>query len=176
VVVLPLVASVVLAVLFATSAWHKLDQHRVFTAIVADYQILPAALVVPCAFALALAELVVAGLWATQMALPFASIASVALFALYCFAVGINLVRGRTHISCGCGIGSEQPISIAIIVRNALLAALALCTLVVGSAGSPGWLDYAVAIMASAAIGVALAASSALMTNAMHISSWADRD
>ena len=54
-----------------------------------------------------------------------ALIAVAALLAIYAGAIAINLARGRRQIDCGCG-GDAHPLSWALVVRNAVLAAMAL--------------------------------------------------
>ena len=174
--VVVLIASVVLALLFAQAAWHKVVQFQQFQAILADYRVLPAWVVKPAAFLLPLVEAMVAIMWATQSMLQVAAILSMSLLLMYCVAVGVNLYRGRAHISCGCGLGSEQPLSVGIVVRNVLLAVLALAGLVVEPTGVLVWFDYAVIILASLAIGAALAASSVLMSNAARTAGWVKSD
>lgn len=49
-----------------------------------------------------------------------------ALFTLFTFAIVTNLLRGRHHITCGCGLnGSEERLSWAVAGRAALLAVVA---------------------------------------------------
>lgn len=162
-----LVASVVLAVLFAQAAWHKLSRLQEFQGIVADYRILPTPFVKLAAVLLPFIELALALLWASQTWLPLAALVSAGLLWLYCGAIGVNLYRGRGHISCGCGLGSEQPLSVGIIARNLLLSALAAFGLGEMPTNGLVWFDYVVVALAALAIGAAMVTSSTLMANSM---------
>jgi hypothetical protein len=51
--------------------------------------------------------------------------AAIALLATFIVAVGVNLVRGRTHIACACFGRSSQRLSWRLPVRNGVLAMLA---------------------------------------------------
>ena len=45
-------------------------------------------------------------------------------------AIGVNLARGRRHIDCGCaGPHARRPIGPGLVVRNTVLAAVALAAL-----------------------------------------------
>nr|WP_306296460.1 MauE/DoxX family redox-associated membrane protein [Acidomonas methanolica] len=51
---------------------------------------------------------------------------SAALFTLFTLAVVTNLLRGRRHIKCGCGLnGAEERLSWAVAARAAMLAVIA---------------------------------------------------
>ena len=127
-----------LALLFAVAAWHKLRDLRAFQATLANYRLLPTAVIAPAALALAACELGVAALLlaplpepvARHAALaslsslaPLAPLAALGLLALYSGALAVNLARGRRDLDCGClGPAQRQPISPGLLVRNALVA------------------------------------------------------
>lgn len=110
-----------LALLFATAAVHKLRDPRDFRTTLADYEILPPAFVGLGVGALVAAESVVA-MMLLLIGGATAGLASLALLALYSFAIGLNLLRGRRQIDCGClGPAFRQPLSAGLILRNAIL-------------------------------------------------------
>jgi 1,4-dihydroxy-2-naphthoate octaprenyltransferase len=77
--------------------------------------------------------------------------------------MAINLGRGRRDIDCGCfATVLRQRLSWPLVLRNLLLAALAL--LVVSGLGvrSLGWLDFVTIGCASAALVLVYAAASRL--------------
>jgi hypothetical protein len=160
-----LVARVGLVLLFGSAAFHKLRDRAQFTGVLAAYRVLPAALVAVVAVAVAVTELLVAAALARGSA--FGPAGAVGLLAVYSFAIGINLVRGRRAIDCGCGaLGARQPISEWLLVRNALLAAAAIVLVPAPVAARPlSWVDLvsvagAVAVTAllwTAAHGLAVA-------------------
>jgi hypothetical protein len=56
-------------------------------------------------------------------AAPWAGLAACGLLLLYGLAIGINLLRGRSEIDCGClGPAGRQSLSSWLLARNSLLA------------------------------------------------------
>ena len=122
-----------LAVLFATAAWHKASDSRRFTATLDAYRLLPSWLGEAVARALPVAEVAVT----VSLLLPlyrWAALGAVALLVLYSVAIAINLARGRREIDCGCfGPAAGVPLSGALVARNVLLiGAATLVSLPVG--------------------------------------------
>lgn len=116
-----------LAWVFWPAAWHKWRDPAGFEAALRAYRVLPTrwlplGRVLPGLEALAGALLV--GGWVVDgLRAPGALIAA-SLLALYAAAMSINLVRGRV-LDCGCG-GAPQPLSWGLVVRNGVLAAMAI--------------------------------------------------
>lgn len=112
------------ALLFASAALQKARAFRYFAEVFRAYRLLPPSLPAAAAAAVPLLELAVAAallLPATRIA---AAVAGAALLLLYALAIGVNLLRGRRELSCGCGGPDERrPIAAWMIVRNGLLAA-----------------------------------------------------
>ncbi len=106
--------------LFASSALHKLRTFTRFTGFVAGYRLIPAPLVRPASAAMVTLE--VAAVPALFLPSSPAAGLPAALLLLYAGAMGVNLLRGRSNIDCGCG-GAPMPLSPALVVRNLLLAA-----------------------------------------------------
>lgn len=128
------------------AAWHKVADFGTFTGYVADYQLLPEALVEPAAKALAAIEFLAVVLLVYPATVRAGAPLAVALFGLYGLAMAVNIGRGRTRIECGCG-GPAQRLSPALLVRNVLLAAIAVLPAVF--AASPlGLAEAAVAVTA----------------------------
>jgi uncharacterized membrane protein YphA (DoxX/SURF4 family) len=116
-----------LATLFAAAALHKIRTPADFLETFSDYEILPALLTIPSVVLLVAAEALVAlGLLIEPIRI-YAALGGVALLVLYSLAIGVNLLRGRHEIDCGClGPAKDQPLSYALILRNGSLAAAAL--------------------------------------------------
>lgn len=110
-----------LALLFATAAWHKLADRNRFAATLRAYQLVPRRLVEPLAVAIPTFELGVAG----ALLFPVhgaAAVAAAALLSVYTLAIAVNLVRGRRQIDCGCfGPASRVPLRRPLLLRNGLL-------------------------------------------------------
>ena len=141
-------AAVACALLFIVAGIDKLRHRALLPGVIANYRLLPAALVAPAAAALPVAELAVAaGL--LMGVTPWAPLAAIALLLLFAAAMAINIQRGRRHIDCGCGhAGLRQQLGWGQVVRNLLLAfALVPGLLPVDGAGLSA-ADMAVAIAA----------------------------
>jgi hypothetical protein len=156
----PLVAAVLrasLSILFAAAAWHKLRDVAAFRAALRGYQLMPEALVSPAATAVVLAENSVAGaLWLPASA-ELAGALAASLLAAYSLAIGLNLARGRRRIDCGClGPASDQPLSAALLVRNAVLWLGSLALLLPTSSRAFHWGVDAPALFGGVATGVLL--------------------
>jgi len=175
----PLIArllSVTLGLLLAAATAHKVISFDRFTSVVRDYRLVPAILVRPAAgFVVAVEALLAIG-WLARIATPQVALLTATMFAVYGAAIAINLLRGRVHISCGCGLGSaaqgEQLLSWTLVLRNGLLASLALLP------GLPAaernlhtldWVTLAAAVLASALLYLA---ATQLARNGWAIRSW----
>jgi hypothetical protein len=114
-----------LALVMLAAAWHKLSEPEVFAASVSAYELLPRWLVVPVARLLPWAEAGLAVGVLLPITRPAALIGLIALLLAYAAAIGVNLLRGRRDIDCGCG-GASQPLSWGLVARNLILCAAAL--------------------------------------------------
>jgi hypothetical protein len=105
-------------------AWSKWREHEIFAAAMQDYQLIPDVAVPAASRSLIISEATTGLALCWPQSHPWALIAATALLAVVTTAVVLNLLRGRTAISCGCGVGGEQQISWALVVRNGLFMAL----------------------------------------------------
>lgn len=156
-----------LALLFASSAWHKLRDLDAFREALHAYRLVPEPLLRPAVLALIGAELATSGALALSV---FGGIPAALLLSLYTFAIAANLARGRTEIDCGCfGPASRQPLSLALVVRNFGLIALALACVLPEGARALVWLD-GLTIAAFVGLGVLLhGAVNTLLANAPRL-------
>lgn len=164
---LQLTARLGLSLLFGSAAAHKLRDVARFHAAVDGYALLPPLWSVPFGAGLVAAELGVAvGLCLPRVA-PGAALIGTALLLMYAGAIGVNLVRGRRDIDCGCaGPARRQPLSAALVVRNALLAAAAVAT-VLPSGGRPwAWVDAVTVVAGVGAVALLYIATDGLLANA----------
>lgn len=124
---LQLIGRAALSLLFGAAAVHKLRDARAFREALEAYDLLPRVWTVPGGAVLIAAEVgVAAALWLPRVA-PAAALAGAALLVLYGGAIGVNLLRGRRDLDCGCGgPAGRQPISGALVVRNGVFAAVAV--------------------------------------------------
>jgi hypothetical protein len=158
--------ALVTALVLVAAALQKLRDWPSFRAVVADYRLLPDALVVPGALAVAAAELLAGVALAVEpLRVPGAWLGS-AVIGASTAAVAVNMLRGRTHIDCGCGgIEGRQPLSWALVVRNLVLVAGLVAGTAVTAPLPAGALAYSTLAAATLA-GLALyAAASQLIAN-----------
>ncbi|MCD8521801.1 MAG: hypothetical protein LRY66_17995 [Saccharospirillaceae bacterium] len=131
---------------FLRAALHKALDFLEFQGFVADYDLLPEALVKPVAAALLALE----GALVLMLLFSASRAAGLVLAALllggYAIAMGINIRRGHTRIECGCG-GTPQRLGKTLLLRNALLMVFALLPLL----GLPEALQSAEVVVAIAA-------------------------
>lgn len=141
------IAAGVLALVMARGLWHKLSDHAMFRATLADYGVVPERLVPVTAAGLAAAEALIALsllIPATRMG---AAIAAALLLALYAWAIALNLRRGHVTIDCGCG-GPGHGLSWMLVWRNLGLMAVALVAALAPEARALGLADAATLVAA----------------------------
>jgi hypothetical protein len=168
--------SVGFGLLFLLGAVHKLTGIAEFRAILGDYRIMPAGLVAPAAVGVGVIEAGLGTGWLFAADKSAVAIATASLLLAYAAGIAVNLLRGRTHISCGCSFGraagGDDLLSWGLVARNlVLVTGAALATLPV-SARAFGGLDYFTLATALAAAVLLFAASNQLIRNRAAISAW----
>ena len=168
--------SLALGLLLLGAAWHKLASARQFAAVVEDYRLLPRPLAPLVARTFPVLEILLGLGWISGFAISMVAPATAVMFGVYTAAIAINLLRGRVHISCGCGLGSaateNQPLSWALVLRNLLLIAISLLPLSPVVDRSLGLLDRMTLTSVLLAAGVIYLAASQLLQNQAGIRSW----
>ena len=131
----------------------KLRALDAFVGVVHNYRLVPEPLERPIAYALPVVELAIAvGVLLPAVRAP-AALAAAILLVLFAGAMAINLMRGRRDIDCGCfATVLRQRLSWPLVLRNLLLAALALLVVPGLGARSLGWLDLVTVGCASTAL------------------------
>ena len=113
--------------LMAAAGIGKLLDMPGFYPIVASYQLLPALLVAPAAWALTLSELALAAWLAWGRHLRWAAAALVAMHLFYLLGLLQALLRGLTLKNCGCfGVYLARPLSWYSPLEDLALLLLAL--------------------------------------------------
>jgi hypothetical protein len=117
-----------MALVFATTAIGKMRNWRTFEGVVANYRMLPEVLVRPFAYGLPLLELLVAVGLVTLRA-PYPECVTAALLGLFAAAMGVNILRGRQSIDCGCFSSTlKQTLRWSLVARNlVMIVLLAAC-------------------------------------------------
>src|SRR5207245_2654437 len=88
---------------------------------VADYAVVPAALLSPVAYVLPYFELVIVPGMLIPTLRHASAVAALVLLVLFTLALGVNLLRGRGDLDCGCHLGGiPAPVSRALLARNVL--------------------------------------------------------
>jgi hypothetical protein len=144
------------ALVFLTAAWGKVRNFPAFRGVTANYRLLPDRLVAPFAFLLPPAEALAGISLPVAPASPWPEAAAAALLGLFALAMGINLLRGRRHIDCGCfQSASKQTLSWMLVARNGVLI-LALGAAARAPAGLPSRWGAAEGLLAGAVLLVLL--------------------
>ena len=139
-----------LGLLFATAASHKLRDPLAFRDTLERYELLPTALVGPVGVTLMASELFIAF---TVLFVRASCIAAAVVLAAYTLAIGINLVRGRTDLGCGCmGPAASAPISGWLVARNLVLLAVAVVASLPHGARTLLWFDGITLVGATATL------------------------
>ena len=158
---------------------HKLSEFGRFRAVLADYRVMPAFIVPLVAAVLPIVEvgLGLAWLFADNIAAP--AVATMALLVLYSTGIAANLLRGRVHISCGCGFGkatgADDALSWGLVMRNLVLLAAAGAATLPATQRTTGLLDYVTLVTALLAAILLFAAGNQLIRNGAAIRSWRSR-
>jgi len=183
------VISLGFALLFVTAALHKFGDKPEFLRILEAYQILPRRMLpvigkfVPMLeISLGIAWLAV-GLFSLQVELV--SIISTMLLTAYTLAIGINLMRGRRYIDCGCGFSSLagfggkalssagiQQLSRGLLWRNGLLIVTSLLAAIPPAERELVLVDRLSLVAALVAVILLYGAFNQLLANNNAIGAW----
>jgi len=127
------------SLVFLGAAYGKLRHWAAFQGVVANYRLLPQAMVAPAACLIAPAELLLGTALLSSLGFPWAELGAAVLLLLFALAMGINLRRGRRHIDCGCFQSAlKQTLSWTLVMRNVVLASLLGVASLPGAASLPG--------------------------------------
>jgi hypothetical protein len=128
---LAITGRICLALIFLLAAAQKMRHWRLLPGVVANYRLVPGWAVGAVAALLPPFEMLLAITLLLAPLQPWSSLAGIATLALFAGAMAINVMRGRTHIDCGCGREFlAQNLGWSLVARNLVLAALLLPSLV----------------------------------------------
>lgn len=113
--------------LFLVAGVAKLRAHDAFLSTLASYRLLPEGLYESTAWALAITETGVALLLFSGVGAFVGSLVAAALLVVFACAMAVNVLRGRTDLSCGCtpGVAGDK-LSWGVVLRTVLCAVCAL--------------------------------------------------
>lgn len=162
-----------LAVLWLFGVVHKVAGFREFCATVREYRVFPKWFAVPSATIVIGLEIALSVALLTSAGRSLGFGGSAGLLTLYAAAIGVNLMRGRRYIDCGCmGPGYRQPLSEWLLARNLALATAALVGMFPVESRALVWVD-AVSVGATVgALAVLYAAVNRLIANARELKSF----
>lgn len=162
---LVLAAGFFCAGLLLGAGWHKLRAPEAFRRALAGYELLPAFCLPVAARLLPLLEIALGAALLLPATRPAAAALACALFLLYALAMGVNLLRGRRGMDCGCSFGARAAGLSAFMPLRNLLFALAAALAAAPPVRAPQLADYTGAVCAAAAFWlIALAAETAQST------------
>ncbi len=155
--------------LFAFSVSHKIRSPQHFSAVLADYRVLPDSLVPIASWLVIAAELAVVALVLAGQAAAAMMLAGM-LMAGYSAGIALNLLRGRRDIDCGCaGPAASQTLSGWLLLRNVLLLAVIAVALLPDQARALGWLDWLTVTLGLAAASALYGAANTLIANHLRL-------
>lgn len=168
--IITLAANFSVGLLFLFACFSKATNFAVFKATLEEYKLVPQQLVGFAAILVVGIELLIGfGAFAPQAA-HWSMFAAAALLLGYGAAIGINLIRGRRDIDCGCtGPATRQLISGWLLVRNVALALVALLGTVTSSVRELQIQDWALIGLSLVAFMSLYAAINQLMANAPRL-------
>jgi hypothetical protein len=126
---------------FIQAAVGKVRHWPILEGVISNYRILPDALARPAAALLPPIEF---GLGAALMLWAGAPVlgAAAGMLAIFAAAMGVNLLRGRSEIDCGCFQSDlRQQLSWPLVARNLVLAGLLVLPALTGGERLGAWLQ-----------------------------------
>ena len=126
-------------------AIEKLREPELFRDAVENYRLIPSGAVSAVTRTLPLLEALAGALLLPTATRGLGAMLALALLLIFTAAITINLLRGRDRIDCGCGANQYTPLSVGLVLRNALLMLLALTAAAPWVMRSTVWLDFVAA-------------------------------
>jgi hypothetical protein len=170
------IISISFGLMFLLASVHKLTGFSRFRAVLADYRVMPGMLVPVAAAVLPVLEIVLGLGWLFLADVRIVASATAGLLVLYTSAIAFNLLRGRVHISCGCGFGKatrgDDVLSRGLVLRNAGLLIAAVTATLPQTSRSVGALDYLTMVAALLSIVLLFTAGNQLIRNSAAIKAW----
>lgn len=175
------ILAICFTVLFIVAGIHKASNKAQFRANLTAYQILPASLIPLLATIIPLFEIFLGLAWVGNILPGIIPLLTAALLTIYTMAIGINLLRGRSYIDCGCGLssgptkddnGDIQQLSTALLIRNGLLIGAALIAVLPTTDRLLGLMDFFGLVIAPSVFMLLYMAFNQLLLNNSAIGSW----
>lgn len=124
-------------IMFLVAGFAKLREHDLFLGTLSSYRLLPAASLEGVAWALAFAEVMTGAMLLSGFGLAVGSVLAALMLLLFAGAMGVNVARGRTDLSCGCTPGQKgETLSWSLVFRTLACVVPALLPAIVGRSSS----------------------------------------
>jgi uncharacterized membrane protein YphA (DoxX/SURF4 family) len=148
--VIPVTCSLILSYVFVVASFHKWQNMSEFRQTLSDYRVVPERLLSLFIYSIPALEMITGVALLIPIGSGLAAIFASVLLFVYMFAIGINLLKGRRSIDCGCG-GTEQRQNISewLLLRNGLLLFLAYCVTASVQVRELFWFDWTVVFLAA---------------------------
>jgi len=154
--ILGLTAALTLALVFGLGAVSKFAAWAELEGVVANFRVLPRALVPLVARLLPPVEVLLAIGVLIPATRAAAALGMAVLLVVFAAAIALNVARGRTGIDCGCFRSSlKQNLSWWLVLRNGLLLGLALACVATPGPRELGWADNFIVVMAALTLFIA---------------------
>ncbi len=145
-----LIASLVLSYVFVLAGLHKCRAPAEFAATLDNYQILPQGLSRQGVYLIPVAEIMTGVALLIPATAKLSALSAAVLLCAYMTAIGVNLLRGRRNIDCGCGgAAQKQSLSEWMLARNGLLLLLAYLAGCQVQSRTLLWFDWVVVVLAT---------------------------
>lgn len=122
-----------LGMIFLVSSVSKVSAPRRFANTLIAFRLIPNSWAQPFAIILIGAEAIIAALlligWQSRISAGLCGF----LLVIFTVAIGLNIIRGRTDLECGCfGLRHAQQVNFNLVGRNVLLLSMAICIMLWG--------------------------------------------
>lgn len=170
------IISLSLSLLFGFAAFHKAKSFAAFRTTMNDYRLIPSALSTGSAVAIITIEAVAAIAVLIPATRTYGLQLIIAVLAIYTAGIGINLLRGRRNIDCGCsGPASRHELSGWLVSRNLILLSLAVIAMKGSMEGMVprdlNWLDSLVVLLAVCVASILYMGANQLLAQAPRLNS-----
>jgi uncharacterized membrane protein YphA (DoxX/SURF4 family) len=165
------IALTIIAFIFLAGSVRKLADLGSFEQAIASYELTNDAITWSLSRLIPILELSAGSILLIPTMRETGALIAIGLLVFVTAAVVINLLRGRTELSCGCGgFEEDQPISWNLVLRNLTLIGLVGLAFLGKTETAFSWLDL-VTIYASSLVGFGIfAISNQLSVNAIRLS------
>ncbi len=170
--ILQWLAATALALLFAGAAYGKLRDLHGFRFVLSAYELLPVSIVGAAAVTLAVVELLLTIALCMPATWSVSPWLALGLLAAYSSAIAVNLLRGRTHLDCGCMGAGHKALSPWLVVRNLFVMVLPVALLLPVVPRELVWFDGVTLLLSVAALALIYRLGDQLIGNRTLQQEW----